>query len=153
ESRAEALVIAVDNLPSRINHVDAVVRSDAVREAMRRAEEHPQGQPFRRGQDVTCGGGQFVPVDGPGVGDVDAGVTRQGRLGEMDDVSTGPASLLDLPQDKATVVADAGLDRELTGSDAEGFHPVFLVTFFTSQRRCDYRPSRARWWPGRRHAG
>src|SRR5262249_50997201 len=122
QPRAEALVVAVNDVAPGVDDVDGVVRPGGAGEAVRRAEQHPQAQLAGGGLDVARGGGQLVPVDGVGAGDVHAGVAGQGRLAEVGDVGAGRGRLTHLPQDPAAVVGDGRLDRELAGGDAKASH-------------------------------
>src|SRR5262249_16651538 len=77
--------------------------------------------------DIACRHGQRLPVDGVGVRDVDASVTGQGGLGEVDDLGPGRDRLSHLPQNVVAIVRNVGFDGKLTGGDTQGFHTVVVV--------------------------
>ena len=63
------------------------------------------------------------PIELLAVGQIDARVARQGRLGEMHDPRAAVGRLLDLGQDLLQVQRNIRLDRELTtGNTKSRFH-------------------------------
>ena len=119
--RTVTLVVAVGDVALRVNDIHRIMRLMIPGKPMSRSQKHYNLVPPGRLLDLACGLRQPVPVERRGIGNIDPRVAGQSTLRKMSHLRLLLCSLLNLPQDPASIVINIRLYRKLTRGNSQRF--------------------------------